>query len=105
MAWTDPAPLEVERHRLLWWTLLPRKFLLAVSPIIAVGVVVMIEVFTARRVSRYPLFVIGGAIVAGLVVSYSWWAPVWLTAGLGAASVLWTWVHPDSFERIAKHAQ
>jgi len=101
LAWTDPAPLEVERPRLPWWTLLPRKLLWAVSPIIAVVVVVMILVFAARRVWRYPLFLIGGTILAGLGVSYSWWAPVWLAAGLGAASALWAWAHPDSFERIA----
>jgi S-DNA-T family DNA segregation ATPase FtsK/SpoIIIE len=101
LAWTDPAPLEVERPRLPWWTLLPRRFLWAVSPIIAVVVMVMILVFAARRVWRYPLFLIGGSIVAGLGVGYSWWAPVWLVVGLGAASALWAWAHPDSFERIA----
>ena len=36
VAWTDPAPLEVERPRLPWWTLLPRKLLLAASPVIVV---------------------------------------------------------------------
>lgn len=62
LAWTDPAPLEVERPRLPWWTLLPRKFLLAVSPIIAVVVVVMVVVFVARRVWRYPLGAISSTI-------------------------------------------
>jgi S-DNA-T family DNA segregation ATPase FtsK/SpoIIIE len=56
LAWTDPAPLEVQRPRLPWWTMLPRKFLWAVSPIIAVVVVVVVMVlvlvFTARRVWR-----------------------------------------------------
>ena len=101
LAWTDPAPLEVERPRLPWWTLLPRRFLWAVSPVIAVVVVVMVVVFAARRVWRYPLFLIGGTILTGLGVGYSRWAPVWLAAGLGAASALWAWAHPDSFERIA----
>ena len=32
--WVDPAPLEVERPRLPWWSMLPRKLLLAASPII-----------------------------------------------------------------------
>jgi F0F1-type ATP synthase assembly protein I len=51
-----------------WWTLLPRKLLLAASPIIAVVVVVMVLGFTARRIWRYPLFLIGGTILTGLGV-------------------------------------
>ncbi|MGH4009281.1 MAG: FtsK/SpoIIIE domain-containing protein [Pseudonocardiaceae bacterium] len=101
LAWTDPAPLEVERPRLPWWTLLPHRLLWTVSPIIAVVVVVMVLVFAARRVWRYPLFLIGGAIVVGLGVGYSWWTSVCLTAGLAVAGGLWAWAHPDSFERIA----
>lgn len=98
LAWTDPAPLEVERPRLPWWTLLPHRLLWAVSPIIAVVVVVMVVVFATRRVWRYPLFLIGATILIGLGVGYSWWAPVWLLAGLCGASVLWAWVHPGSFD-------
>ncbi len=101
LAWTDPAPLEVERPRLPWWTLLPRRFLWAASPIIAVAVVTMVVVFAARRVWRYPLFLISAAVLAGLGVGYSWWAPVWLAAGLAVAAGSWAWAHPDSFERIA----
>ncbi|HKR51789.1 MAG TPA: hypothetical protein VJT72_19835 [Pseudonocardiaceae bacterium] len=101
LAWTDPAPLEVERPRLPWWTLLPRRFLWAVSPIIAVVVMVTVVVFAARRVWRYPLFLIGATILTGLGMGYSWWAPVWLVAGLAVASALWAWAHADSFERIA----
>jgi DNA segregation ATPase FtsK/SpoIIIE, S-DNA-T family len=101
LAWTDPAPLEVERPRLPWWTMLPRKLLLAVSPIIAVVVVVMVLVFTARRVWRYPFFLIGGTILAGLGVGCSWGALTGVVAGLAVAVGLWAWLHPDSFERIA----
>ena len=68
LAWTDPAPLEVERPRLPWWTLLPRKLLLAASPVIVVVVLIMVLVFAARRVWRYPLFLIGGTILTGLGV-------------------------------------
>ncbi|MGH4011031.1 MAG: FtsK/SpoIIIE domain-containing protein, partial [Pseudonocardiaceae bacterium] len=101
LSWTDPAPLEVERPRLPWWTMLPRKLLLAASPVIVVVVLVMVLVFLARRVWRYPLFLIGGMILAGLGVGSSWWVPVWLAAGLAVAAGLWAWAHPDSFERIA----
>jgi DNA segregation ATPase FtsK/SpoIIIE, S-DNA-T family len=54
LAWTDPAPLEMERPRLPWWTLLPRKLLLATSPIIAVVVAVMVLVFTAVEYGAIP---------------------------------------------------
>ncbi|HKR52657.1 MAG TPA: FtsK/SpoIIIE domain-containing protein [Pseudonocardiaceae bacterium] len=97
--WVDPAPLEVERPRLPWWTLLPRKLLLAASPIILVAVVTTVGVFVARRVWRYPLFVIGSAVLVGLGVGVSWWAPVMLLATLGVLSGLWAWQHPDSFTR------
>ncbi len=73
--WVDPAPLEVERPRLPWWTMLPRKLLLAASPVIVVVVAVMALVFAARRVWRYPLFVIGGTLLASLGVGCSWWVP------------------------------
>ncbi|MDQ3764804.1 MAG: FtsK/SpoIIIE domain-containing protein [Actinomycetota bacterium] len=98
--WVDPAPLEVERPRLPWWTMLPRPLLLAASPIIAVVVVVTVGVFIARRVWRYPLFVITTAVLAGLGVSCSWWAPVKLLVALGLLGGLWAWQHPDSFSRI-----
>ncbi|MGH3933415.1 MAG: FtsK/SpoIIIE domain-containing protein, partial [Pseudonocardiaceae bacterium] len=99
LAWTDPAPLEVERPRLPWWTLLPRRFLLAVSPVIVVVILVMVVVFAARRVWRYPLLLIGAVTVAGLGVGHSWWAPVWLAAAVAAGCGLWAWQHPDSLNR------
>lgn len=46
--WVDPEPLEVERPRLPWWTMLPRNLLLAASSIIAVLVAVTVVVFLAR---------------------------------------------------------
>jgi S-DNA-T family DNA segregation ATPase FtsK/SpoIIIE len=97
--WVDPAPLEVERPRLPWWMMLPRKLLLVASPIILIAVVVTVMVFAARRVWRYPLFVIGTAILVGLGVGYSWWALVKLLAALGVGCGLWAWQHPDSFTR------
>ncbi|MGH3787493.1 MAG: FtsK/SpoIIIE domain-containing protein [Pseudonocardiaceae bacterium] len=99
LAWTDPAPLEVERPRLPWWVMLPRKLLLVASPVIAVLVVAMVLVFTARRVRRYPLFLIGTATLAALGVGHSWWAPVTLLTALGVVGGLWAWQYPDSFAR------
>jgi len=97
--WVDPAPLEVERPRLPWWTLLPRKLLLAASPIILIAVVTTVVVFAARRVWRYPLFLIGTSILVGLGGGYSWWAPAQLLATLGVLCGVWAWQHPDSFAR------
>jgi len=97
--WIDPVPMEVERPRLPWWTMAPRKLLWAASPIIAVVVVVMVGVFLARRMWRYPLFLIGAVILAGLGFGWSWWALVGLLAALGVGCGLWVWQHRDSFER------
>ncbi|MGH3832637.1 MAG: FtsK/SpoIIIE domain-containing protein [Pseudonocardiaceae bacterium] len=98
--WVDPAPFEVERPRLPWWTLLPRKLLLILSPIILLAVLTTVVVFLARRVWRYPLFFIGTAVVVGLGVGCSWWAPVTLLTALAALGGLWAWRHRDSFSRI-----
>jgi hypothetical protein len=57
LAWTDPAPLAVERPRLPWWTKLFRKLLAAASPIILSATVAAVAVFVARRLWRYPLCV------------------------------------------------
>ena len=99
LAWTDPAPLEVERPRLPWWTMLSRKLLLAASPIIAVVVVVMVLVFVARRIRRYPLFLVGGTLLIGLGLSCSWWVSVELVAAVAVLCGLWGWAHPESFSR------
>ncbi len=61
----------------------------------------MVLVFTARRVWRYPLFLIGGTVLVGLGLGYSWWASTSVLAGLVVAGGLWAWQHPDSFDRIA----
>ena len=98
--WVDPAPLEIERPRLPWWTLLPRKLLLVTTPVLLVVVLVAVVVFLARRVWRYPLFVIGAAVLAGLDLGWSWWAPVGLLTGLAVLGGLWAWRHRASFTRI-----
>jgi DNA segregation ATPase FtsK/SpoIIIE, S-DNA-T family len=97
--WVDPAPLEVERPRLPWWTMLPRKLLLVASPIILIALVTTVGIFVARRVWRYPLFLIGTAILVGLGAGCSWRAPVTLLATGGIGCGLWAWQHPDSFTR------
>jgi hypothetical protein len=59
-----------------------------------VVVVVMVLVFAARRVWRYPLFLIGGTVLVGLGLGYSWWALTSVLAGLAVAGGLWAWQHP-----------
>ena len=98
--WIDPAPLEVQRPRLPWWTMLPRKLLLTASPIILLALATTIVAFVLRRVWRYPLFLISTAILIGLGVSYSWWTPVKLLAALGVGCGVWAWAHLDSFIRV-----
>jgi hypothetical protein len=56
--------------------MLPRKVLLVTSPIIAAAVVATVTSFIARRVWRYPVFLIG------------------------ATGGVWVWAHPDSFARM-----
>jgi DNA segregation ATPase FtsK/SpoIIIE, S-DNA-T family len=97
--WVDPAPLEVERPRLPWWTMLPRKVLLGTSPIMAMAVVAAATAFIARRVWRYPVFLIGAVVLLDLGLTYSWCGPMTLIAVLGLVGGVWVWVHPDSFAR------
>jgi S-DNA-T family DNA segregation ATPase FtsK/SpoIIIE len=79
--------------------MLPRKLLLAISPIIVLTVVMMVGVFLARRVWRYPLSLLGAAVLSGLGMIYSWWVPVWLLAGLGVGCGVWAWAHLDSLNK------
>jgi S-DNA-T family DNA segregation ATPase FtsK/SpoIIIE len=79
--------------------MLSRKLLLAASPIIAAVVVVMVLVFLARRVWRYPLFLIGATTLIGLGVGYSWSASLELLTALAVLGGLWAWQHLDSFTR------
>ena len=100
LAWTDPAPLEVERPRLPWWTMVPRKLVVAASPIILLVTVAAVVVFVARRVWRYPLCVISTVVLVELGVGCSWWTCAKLIAGLVALGGVWAWQHPESFTRI-----
>ncbi len=97
--WTDPAPLEVERPRLPWWTMLPRKLLYALAPIITAAVTIRLLVFVCRRLYRYPLAITTTVIVVGLGVGSSWWTATGLLAAVGVLVGVWAWAHRDSFDR------
>lgn len=70
--WIDPAPLEVSRPRLPWWTLLPGWVKLALSPVAAVVLLCWLAYQVGRVVYRYPL---------SLVLLVTGW---WSYSGLGA---------------------
>ena len=97
----DPAPLEVSRPRLPWWTLLPGWVKLVISPIVAVWLVCWLLWQAGRIVYRYPLSL--ALLVAGWC-SYSglgaWWFCALLALVL-AAGLLWWWHARSSFERFA----
>lgn len=99
--WVDPAPLEVSRPRLPWWTMLPGWVKLTLSPVAVVIVACWVGYQLGRAVYRYPLLV--ALLVAGWW-SYSGFGPWWFAAllvvvlgGLG----LWWWLGRASFERFA----
>ncbi|GGS21260.1 FtsK/SpoIIIE domain-containing protein [Actinokineospora fastidiosa] len=96
--WVDPAPLEVARPRLPWWTLLPWKAKLLLAPLAAVWVVLWLVGRGVRLVWFYPLtsvlFVVGG-------VAY-WVARIWVLGGLALVVVgglVWWHRDPLGFQR------
>lgn len=98
--WIDPAPLEVSRPRLPWWTLLPGWVKLVLSPVAAVILLCWAGYQVGRVLYRYPLSI--AALVAGWW-SYSglgaWWFCALLAGLLGVIGVWW-WRWPVSCERV-----
>ena len=68
--WVDPAPLEVSRPRLPWWTLLPGWVKFVLSPVAACGCCAGPQV--GRVLYRYPL--------SFALLVLGWWS----YSGLGA---------------------
>ncbi len=98
--WTDPAPLEVERPRLPWWVMLPKKLLIILIPLLLTVAVVKVAIVISRRVYRYPVLITTGVVLAGVWVwSRSWVAPAWLGGWFAAAGGGWWLLHRPSFER------
>jgi S-DNA-T family DNA segregation ATPase FtsK/SpoIIIE len=86
--WADPAPLEVNRPRLPWWTMLPGRQLLVLAPVLAVVVVVRLVVWAVRRVYRYPLLTTA-LVTAAVQYQAHGWRGVTLLTGLVVPGVSW----------------
>lgn len=99
--WVDPAPLEVSRPRLPWWTMLPGWVKLVMSPVAAVVLLCWTAYQLGRAMYWYPLsvvlFVAAWWSCSGLGV---WWFCSLLVFLLGGLA-LWWWRRRDSFERFA----
>ncbi len=95
--WVDPAPLEIARPRLPWWTLLPGWVKLVISPIVLVCLVIWLCAKLTRLLWYYPVCV---AVLIMAVWIYrgmgQWWLlGVFLAVGNGL--VVWWWRSPNSF--------
>lgn len=62
--WVDPAPLEVTRPRLPWWTMLPGWVKLVLSPVALVILLCWLGYQLGRVVYRYP-FTVAVLVPAG----------------------------------------
>jgi S-DNA-T family DNA segregation ATPase FtsK/SpoIIIE len=97
--WVDPAPLEVARPRLPWWTMLPGWVKLVISPIVVTWLVMWSIAKVARLCWYYPVVVT--LAVASLVLD--WWAGhYWVGAVasvLAVAVLVFWWRWADQYTR------
>ncbi|QFU92938.1 type IV secretory system conjugative DNA transfer family protein [Amycolatopsis sp. YIM 10] len=98
--WVDPAPLEVARPRLPWWTMLPNGVKLALSPVILTWLVCWVLFQLGRVVVRYPLLVTVAVLAGVLDAELGHWGLGIVAAGVVVLLVLWWWLHRDSFRRV-----
>ncbi len=97
--WIDPAPLEVARPRLPWWTMLPGKAKLVLLPVVLVWFAVWVTAKFVRMSWYYPLTV--ASAVLGLLVCNvgGWWLLGGLVVPVVAGLAVWWWQAPDVFTR------
>src|SRR4030081_324402 len=99
--WVDPAPLEVSRPRLPWWTLLPRWVKVVLFPVFLACVLSWAGFQLGRIVLRYPL-TLGAALLAGwLDLRLGHWGLGFVVLGVVVSLVAWWWLHRSSFRRVA----
>src|SRR6266566_6531116 len=95
--WIDPAPFEVARPRLPWWTLLPGWVKVVVLPFALLSFMLWLLVRFGWLAWRYPLTL---ALVLVALVMWRrlgvWWL-VGIAGGLVLVGVVWWWRHRSSF--------
>ena len=73
--WVDPAPLEVARPRLPWWTLLPGRAKLLLLPVVALWVLGWLLVKAVRGAWYYPTVAAAGVLgLGGYAWARDWWS-------------------------------
>ncbi|WP_026360813.1 FtsK/SpoIIIE domain-containing protein [Amycolatopsis nigrescens] len=99
--WVDPAPLEVSRPRLPWWTLAPRWVKVVLSPVILTWLACWLLFQLGRVLFRYPL-TLAVAVLAGWADARFGHGPLALAlAGMVTGLAAWWWLHRSSFIRVA----
>ncbi|HEU5472041.1 MAG TPA: FtsK/SpoIIIE domain-containing protein [Actinophytocola sp.] len=97
--WVDPAPLEVSRPRLPWWTMLPGWVKLILSPLALVILLGWSGYQLGRVVFRYPLTLAVLAAVGWLWQVLGEWPLTVLGGVLLVGLFVWWWRARSSFER------
>ncbi|MEV4317821.1 FtsK/SpoIIIE domain-containing protein [Actinocrispum sp. NPDC049592] len=97
--WVDPAPLEVARPRLPWWTMLPGWVKLLVSPIALTWLSIWLVTKIVRLCWYYPLSV----CLLALALLLDWWAGHYLVGAVASVVItgliVWWWRRRDSYSR------
>ncbi|OQO93024.1 cell division protein FtsK [Saccharomonospora piscinae] len=97
--WIDPAPLEVERPRLPWWTLLPRWAQVVALPFVLMWLVVWLLVQVGRLLWRYPLTLVAAVLVGWVQLATGWWGLAFTLLAVVVVLGVWWRVHLGSFTR------
>ncbi|MFC0109847.1 FtsK/SpoIIIE domain-containing protein [Kibdelosporangium aridum] len=97
--WVDPAPLEVARPRLPWWTMLPGWVKLVVSPIALSWLLIWLAARVIRLCWYYPVLMTLVVIALWL----DWWAGHYWTGAVASVLIMglfvWWWRSVDSYTR------
>jgi DNA segregation ATPase FtsK/SpoIIIE, S-DNA-T family len=100
--WVQPAPFEVERPRLPWWTMLPGRLLLIAAPVITAVLLARLLKQIARRLYRYPVLILGAIGMLALGAVEGWTIAIVVVADMAALGMLWWHLHPASFAVVER---
>ncbi|PXY33858.1 FtsK/SpoIIIE domain-containing protein [Prauserella flavalba] len=98
--WADPAPLEISRPRLPWWTLLPRWVKYLIAPFVFTWLVCWLLLQLGRVLWRYPLTVTVAVLVGWLQATAGHWVLAFTLLAVVLVLALWRWRHASSFDRF-----